>query len=638
MNPLDLFPTFVRPLWLLGLLTLPLIAWWWRARERRQSVWRQNVDAHLLPHLLQGEGGVRSQRGLWVGLTAAALATIALAGPSWRESPQPLWQTKSPLVIALNLSSASLANDLPPSRLLQARAKIAELLQERAGGQVGLVAYADDAYTVAPLTDDTANVALFLEALSPTIMPVDGDNGARAIEWSQRLLKQAGFKHGDILLLTHGADQETQRAAAAAARNGYRVSALGLGNTLGSAYRQRDGNLAHTQLDAGALRALARAGNGRFAAVTRDTSDLRALKILDPQSADTAAAQGEKRKVRLDQGYLLLPPLLLLALLAFRRGGVLAAVMLCCLWPLLPSPAHAQEQAPAQSQTPASSSPQVTPQPAQAGLWRRADQKAYAHAQEGRAAYRKGDFAAAAQAYARVPGAEGAYNLGNALAKQGQYQQAIDAYDRALRQSPGMPDAVENRKTVLKELQRKPPQGQRQQQNQNQQQKPNQQQNQNQSNQNPQNQNQQNQNQQQNPQNAGQPNPQNPQQQQNQNPPPQNSQQNSPQNPQSQQNPQPPQSQNTQPQNQAQQPADPAAQAKADAAQRERMQRELAKQGAAKTSGEQAAKDPAKETPAERERRIATEAWIKRVPDDPGGLLRAKFQLEYERRRERGER
>ena len=42
------------------------------------------------------------------------------------------------------------------------------------------------------------------------------------------------------------------------------------------------------------------------------------------------------------------------------------------------------------------------------------------------------------------------------------------------------------------------------------------------------------------------------------------------------------------------------------------------------------------ETPAQRERRLANEAWLRRVPDDPGGLLRARFRLEYERRQQGG--
>jgi Ca-activated chloride channel family protein len=42
------------------------------------------------------------------------------------------------------------------------------------------------------------------------------------------------------------------------------------------------------------------------------------------------------------------------------------------------------------------------------------------------------------------------------------------------------------------------------------------------------------------------------------------------------------------------------------------------------------------ETQREREQRLANQAWLQRVPDDPGGLLRARFQLEYQRRREQG--
>ena len=45
-----------------------------------------------------------------------------------------------------------------------------------------------------------------------------------------------------------------------------------------------------------------------------------------------------------------------------------------------------------------------------------------------------------------------------------------------------------------------------------------------------------------------------------------------------------------------------------------------------------------RETAADRERRIANEAWLRRVPDDPGGLLRAKFKLEDRRRRRDGDR
>ncbi|MCP2899145.1 VWA domain-containing protein, partial [Salmonella enterica subsp. enterica serovar Typhimurium] len=78
---------------------------------------------------------------------------------------QPVWQRRAPLVVALDLSGAILATDLPPSRLAQARAKLRTLLERRRDGQIALVAYAGDAFTVTPLTEDAANVALYLDAL-----------------------------------------------------------------------------------------------------------------------------------------------------------------------------------------------------------------------------------------------------------------------------------------------------------------------------------------------------------------------------------------------------------------------------------------------------------------------------------------
>src|SRR5690606_5059755 len=154
---------FLRPQWLWALLALPLLAWAWRRHRARRGAWREAVDAHLLPHLLERGEGRRGIAALGALLLGFAVAVLALAGPSWRQGEQPLLQGEAPLVVVLEMSGAMLAADLPPSRLLQARAKLATLLERRSGGQVGLVVYADDAYTVAPLTRDAANVALFLD-------------------------------------------------------------------------------------------------------------------------------------------------------------------------------------------------------------------------------------------------------------------------------------------------------------------------------------------------------------------------------------------------------------------------------------------------------------------------------------------
>lgn len=585
---------FLRPHWLWALLALPALWWLWRLRRQRGNVWRESVDPHLLPHLLQrGDKAVRG--GLWLGSLGCVLAVLALAGPSWRQGEQPLWQSQAPLVVALDLSPRIGATDLPPSRLLQVRAKLATLLQERAGGQVALVAYAGEAFTVAPLTDDTSNVALFLDALEPDVMPVDGQNAVAALNHSARLLQQAGFDRGDILLVADHADAAALAIAGRLRLQGYRVSSLGVGTALGAAYRDLEGRFRHASLDAASLRALASAGGGAYAGLVPGDADLRALGVLDPQAGEAGAARGQKGLAWLDEGYWLLPPLLLLGLFAFRRNGIAAVLVLGLVLPIA-SPAHAAGN----------------------GWWRRADQQRHARVEQGAQAYRKGDFASAEKAFSNMQGADGAYNRGNALARQGRYDEAIAAYDAALQQQPGMDDAIANKKAVeaAKKRQQQNGQGNNKQQNQggqgNQQQDSQQQKSGKRQDQSAQ-QDQQGRQESQSPPNSG-------------NQPPPGSQDESQKD-----------GSGERPTDAQAQAEDEKAQREADAAQKQRMRQAMAQ--AAKPGGKQDANGKAvapAETAEQRERRQATEAWLRRVPDDPGGLLRAKFRLEYERRQREG--
>ncbi len=587
---------FLRPHWLWALLALPLLWALWRARRQRQNVWRKQVDPHLLPHLLARSD--RRVHGALSGMTLTyVLAVVTLAGPSWRQEEQPLWRSSAPLVLALDLSSRIGAADLPPSRLLQIRAKLAHLLRDRAGGQIGLVVYAGDAFTVTPLTDDPANVSLFLDDLSPDVMPVDGQRADRAIEWSVRLLKQGGYDSGDILVMTDRADAAARDAAQAATAQGFRVSVLGVGTPAGAAYRDAEGVIGRASRDDGSLRTLASAGRGKFEVLSRDDGDLRALGVLNPQATE-ATGGGTAGKTWRDEGYWLLLPLLALSLFAFRRGGAVAAWALCLVLPLS-MPAKAAER----------------------DWWQRPDQQQHARIASGAEAYRKGDFAAAEKAFGDVDTATGWYNRGNALAKQGKYDDAIAAYDKALAQQPGMQDAVANRQAV-EAARKRQQQGGQGQKGDGKNQKPNPGQDQ-----------------------SGQPSPADGKNDKGSEAEPQDKDSPSPSPPKPEQsNGEAASSAPAAPKQDAPQqdaPSDAKSQQAADAAQRERMRQAMAgKQGKEQEGQQFTDKAVQSETAEERERRQALETWLRRVPDEPGGLLKAKFRLEHQRRqheRQQGE-
>jgi Ca-activated chloride channel family protein len=67
----------------------------------------------------------------------------------------------------------------------------------------------------------------------------------------------------------------------------------------------------------------------------------------------------------------------------------------------------------------------------------------------GTAYYRNGDFEAAAKVFARVPGAVGAFDQGNAWLMHGAYEQAVASYDKALGFQPGWKEAEENKALAL---------------------------------------------------------------------------------------------------------------------------------------------------------------------------------------------
>jgi Ca-activated chloride channel family protein len=139
-------------------------------------------------------------------------------------------------------------------------------------------------------------------------------------------------------------------------------------------------------------------------------------------------------------------PLLLIVALGFRRGWLLLLPLV--LLPLaMPSPAYAAGAHPGWHdwwQRP----DQQAASALRNGHPKQAEQLARDPALRGAAAYRAGDYPAAVQALQQAGGADAPYNLGNALAKLGRYPEAIKAYDHALQLNPHNDDARANRKAV----------------------------------------------------------------------------------------------------------------------------------------------------------------------------------------------
>ncbi len=195
---------FLRPLWL---LLLPVGLWLvWRLTRGGATAgrWPAWVDEALQPLVLTTAGNaLRGHRRLFLGAVAAcALAAFALAGPTWERVPVPTARSSEALVVVLDLSRSMDAGDVQPSRLERAKLKLLSLLQRRDSGQTALVVFSAHAFTVAPLTTDTRTIAALVSSLSSDIMPSRGSYPESGIERAAQLLRQAAGGSGDILLVS----------------------------------------------------------------------------------------------------------------------------------------------------------------------------------------------------------------------------------------------------------------------------------------------------------------------------------------------------------------------------------------------------------------------------------------------------
>ncbi len=444
---------FLRPLWLLALVPLALMLWRLLRADVDGNVWRGLVDSHLLPRLLSDDGDKANHLPLALLGLGWLLIVLALAGPAWERLPEPLYQARQFRVLAIDLSPSMNATDLAPSRLVRARFEVLDLLRQSAEGQTALLAYGAEPYVVAPLTIDVETIAAQVPNLETSLLPLPGARReGLVLDRAGELLRQAGAPDGQVILVTDGLDHPVAAGEAAARlrAQGYQVSVLGLGTAKGGPVPGPDGGFLKDakgairlpRLDVAALERLANTGGGRYVTASPGDGDIRALAPDRPAGpgghSEQPSAQAEQWR---EEGPWLLLLLLPLAALAFRRGWLAPSLVLVFLMPPPDAYALTWDELWLRPDQRASRWLENGEPDRAAGLFERGDWRAAAH-------YRASDYEQALQSLLAMDGPDADYNRGNALARLGRLEEAVEAYGEALQQRPGDPDARHNRDLV----------------------------------------------------------------------------------------------------------------------------------------------------------------------------------------------
>ena len=577
---------FLRPEWFYALIPAVFLFVLLRYRQSHHSNWEKAIDPHLLSHILDNPDKVVSKSPLTLLLVAWLLATLAVAGPVWRQTSQPVHEREDALVVIFDLTRSMLATDVKPDRLVRAKRKLIDLLELREEGVTALIVFAGDAHVVSPLTDDTKTIAAMIPSLSPDIVPAPGSALAPALVKAVDLFRDGGTASGRILIITDEIrDVVASQRVAREFRNAYPVSVMSVGTKEGGPValvngrpeagylKDTRGNIVIPKLNASSLKDFADLAGGRYSPMTLTEEDLGYLLAEQPLLQNDAYREIERDfDVWFEEGPWLLLLLLPLAALGFRRGWVWGIALVIIL-PTNDAKASLWDdlwQTKDQQAMEVMSEGDVE---AAAALFENPEWKATAN-------YRGEKFEDAASQYGGIDTADSKYNLGNAFAKQNLLDEAIEAYDQALAADPDNEDAKFN-KALIEQLQQ-------QQQEQE-------------------------------------------QEQQDQDGEDSEEQQDKEQDQKDQEE------QEKEQQDQKEQQEEQDSQQEQDEKEQEQQEKEQQEQ-AQEEQEEQANQKPAEEEsePLDEEEKQALQQWLRRVPDDPGGLLRRKFQMQYEERLREG--
>jgi Ca-activated chloride channel family protein len=146
------------------------------------------------------------------------------------------------IIIAMDVSSSMMAEDIKPNRLEKAKQEVNGLLSRMQGDRVGLVAFAGVAFVQCPLTLDYSAAKMFLDIIDVSLIPQPGTVIGDAIRTSIKAFNQKERKYKVLILLTDGEDHDSDPLSAAeeASKEGIRIYTIGIGSAQGEPIPIRD--------------------------------------------------------------------------------------------------------------------------------------------------------------------------------------------------------------------------------------------------------------------------------------------------------------------------------------------------------------------------------------------------------------
>lgn len=281
MSELSIF-TFANPEWLwllLAVVVIPVVYLLLRLYRRHKI--RSFGDEATLNTLMPNYNGVRG----WIKVVLFSLAVgfiaLALARPQTGSKLRSTEVEGREVVLVVDVSNSMLAEDVTPSRIERTRYAISRLVERMKEDRLGIVAFAEEAEVLLPITGDYKMAEAMVKRLEPSLIARQGTDIGEALEVALLSFTDSTkeSKSRVIILITDGEEhnQRTEAAIEQAISQGVMVCAIGIGTPEGTPLRingqlmeDEDGKMVVTKLGEPLLQRIAEATGGIY---TRSRND-----------------------------------------------------------------------------------------------------------------------------------------------------------------------------------------------------------------------------------------------------------------------------------------------------------------------------------------------------------------------------
>ncbi len=299
---------FLNPeiLWAIFLLPILYAAYFYSLNKKKKAL-EKFGDNDLIQSLTPDASKSRTLLKFSFYNVALLMLILAIARPqSGSEIETDIGEGKQ-IVIALDVSNSMLAQDISPDRLTKAKMIISDIIRKNEADRTALVIFAGEAYIQVPLSSNFNNIDLFLSAINPDAVPIQGTNITQAITLSSKLFDRTTDEGKIIILLSDGENHEEKaiKEAKKAFTDGIFITTIGMGknkavpiiNKNGEYRKDRKGNIVLTKLNESLLKQVASAGGGEYINSSNLNSDIKQLqKQLD--KLDTSDERVEMKRYK----------------------------------------------------------------------------------------------------------------------------------------------------------------------------------------------------------------------------------------------------------------------------------------------------------------------------------------------------